>query len=215
MSDVAASGGYWIASKATRVFANPATYTGSIGVVMGRLSLQDAYEKVGVAHGFVKRGENADILSMSTDLRPEQAATLERNVAEAYADFLEVVASGRDMTEEEVDAVAQGRVWTGVQALEHGLVDDLGGLREALAAARAEAGIGPTSSTAIRVYPEPRTFFEEFSRLFTTVAAARVARQAWAAMLPTPAARALDHFQRLASSGTVWALMDAALPSSR
>ncbi len=212
MSDVAASGGYWIASKATRVFANPATYTGSIGVIMGRLSLRETYGKLGIGYGLVKRGDNADLLSTTTDLRPEQAEVLQRNVADTYDAFLEVVAEGRGMSADEVDAVAQGRVWTGQQALDHGLVDDLGGLRESLAAARAEAGIGPTSNTAIRVYPRARTLFEEMSRLFTTVATVRAARQAWAYLLPPQTAGLWDQLARLPSTATVWTLMDAALP---
>ncbi len=213
MSDVAASGGYWIASKATRVFANRATYTGSIGVVMGRLSLRETYDLLGVSHGLVTRGTNADLLTSTTNLRPEQAEVLERSVADTYAEFLEVVAAGRDMSAEDVHAVAQGRVWTGAQALEHGLVDDIGGLREALAAARAEAGIGPSSGTTIRVYPAPRTLFQEFSRLFTTVASARVAVQAWTSFVPSTAADAWRQFQQIRAAGPVWTLMDAALPT--
>lgn len=209
MSDVAASGGYWIATKATRVFANPATYTGSIGVVSGRLSLAGTYELLGVNHSIIKRGENADMLADSTVLRPEQVELLQRNVDETYREFVSVVAEGRDMEPDAVDAVAQGRVWTGLQALDNGLVDDIGGLHEALVAARAAAGIGPQSSMSIRVYPPSRTFFEEFSRLFTSLAV-------WRATTPSPAAwlppRAAETWQRLRAGGTVWALMDAALP---
>ena len=214
MSDVAASGGYWIASKATRVFANRATYTGSIGVVMGRLSLQETYDLLGISHGLIKRGENADLLTTTRDLRPEQAALLERSVAQTYADFLDVVARGREMTIEQVDAVGQGRVWTGLQALEHGLIDNIGGLREALAAARAEAGIGPSAQTAIRIYPQPRTLFEELSRLFTSAAAVRAPARGWSYLLPRPASRSWDTLQTLRATGSVWTLMDASLPGN-
>jgi protease-4 len=209
MSDVAASGGYWVATKATRVFANRATYTGSIGVVSGRLSLTGAYELLGVNHGIIKRGENADMLSDSTVLRPEQVEVLQRNVDEIYSDFVAVVAEGRGMEPDAVDAVAQGRVWTGLQALDNGLVDDIGGLHEALVAARAAAGIGPQSSVAIRIYPPSRSLFEEFSRLFTSVAALRAVTPSPTAWLPP---RAVETWQRLRTAGTVWALMDAALP---
>lgn len=209
MSDVAASGGYWIAAKATRVFANRATYTGSIGVVSGRLSLAGTYELLGVNHGIIKRGENADMLADSTVLRPEQAEILQRNVDETYSEFIAVVAEGRGMEPDAVDAVAQGRVWMGLQALDNGLVDEIGGLHEALVAARAEAGIGPQSSMAIRIYPPSRTFFEEFSRLFTSVVMLRAATPSPIAWLPP---RAAETWQRLRAAGTVWALMDAALP---
>jgi protease-4 len=212
MSDVAASGGYWIASKGTRVFANPATYTGSIGVLSGRLSLRDTYGFLGVNHEIIKRGENADLLAYATELRPEQAEILQRNVDETYRAFLEVVATGRDMEVAEVDAIARGRVWTGEQALDVGLIDDLGGLRESLVAARAEAGIGPQSSMSIRIYPPRRTLFEEFSRLFTTVSLARSLSPLPRTWMPAEVADGWQRLQALRSAGPVWALMDAALP---
>jgi len=213
MSDVAASGGYWIASKATRVFANRATYTGSIGVVSGRLSLRGTYDMLGINHGIVKRGENADLLADATALRPEQAEIMQRNVEETYADFIEVVAAGRDMEPDAVDAVAQGRVWTGQQALDIGLIDEIGGLREALVAARAEAGIGAQSSMAIRVYPPQRTLFEEFSRLFTSVAMLRAIVPTPSVWLPPSAVDAWQRLRALQAAGPVWTLMDAALPT--
>jgi protease-4 len=214
MSDVAASGGYWIASKATRVFANRATYTGSIGVVSGRLSLRGTYDLLGVNHAMIKRGENADLLADASRLRPEQEEILQRSVDATYRDFIDVVARGRGMEPDAVDAVAQGRVWTGLQALDNGLVDDIGGLRDALVAARAEAGIGAESSVAIRIYPPRRSFFEELSRLFTTVAMVRAVAPGPAAWLPPTAAETWHRMQTLLASGPVWALMDAALPSA-
>ncbi len=212
MSDVAASGGYWIASKATRVFANRATYTGSIGVIMGRLNLSGTYELLGVNHEIIKRGDNADLLSDATSLRPEQAEILARSVAETYADFLDVVADGRNMERSAVDAVAQGRVWTGEQALARGLVDDIGGLREALVAARAEAGIEPGGNTVLRIYPPTRTLFEEFSRLFTTVAAARTVSPLSAAWLPPAVSGVWERIRVLQAAGPVWTIMDSPLP---
>lgn len=214
MSDVAASGGYWIAAKANRVFANRATYTGSIGVVSGRLSLREAYEKLDINHGLVKRGENADLFSDATVLRPEQEAILQSNVNETYDDFIGVVAAGRGMDPEAVHAVAQGRVWTGLQALDHGLIDEIGGLRAALVAARAEAGIGPQSSMAIREYPPRRSLFDELSSLFTTVALARLVALPAAAWLPRSAVDAWERFRTLRAAGPMWALMDAALPAA-
>lgn len=214
MSDVAASGGYWIASKANRVFASGATYTGSIGVVSGRLSLRGTYDLLGVNHGLIKRGENADILSEATELRPEQEEILQRNVDQTYEEFVAVVAEGRNMDPAAVDAVARGRVWTGAQALANGLVDDIGGLHEALAAARADARIGAQSSVSIRVYPPRRSLFDEVSRLFTTAAIARAALATPAAWLPPSAAELWAGLRALPSSGPVWALMDAALPTA-
>jgi len=111
-----------------------------------------------------------------------------------------------------VDALAQGRVWTGEQALDNGLIDTVGGLREALVAARADAGIGPRSRTTISVYPPRRTLFEEFSRLFSSVAMLRVVAPAPLALLPPSATETWQRFQDLRASGPVWAIMDAALP---
>ena len=213
MSDVAASGGYWIASKATRVVANRATYTGSIGVVMGRLNLLETYELLGVNHELIKRGDNADLLTDASALRPEQSELLRRSVQSTYGDFVDVVAEGRGMDPADVDAVAQGRVWTGQQALENGLIDEIGGLREALAAARAEAGIGPQRNVSIRVYPPSRTFFEEFSRLFTTVATATSGVRIPSLWVPPAAAEAWERLRHLQAAGPGWVLMDAALPT--
>lgn len=212
MSDVAASGGYWIAAKATRVFANRATYTGSIGVVSGRLSLSGAYEKLGINHGLIKRGENADLFSNATTLRPEQTEIFQRNVDSTYEDFITVVAEGRGMQHDAVDAVARGRVWTGLQAADNGLVDEIGGLRAALVAARAEAGIGPQSSITIREYPPRRSLFEQLSSLFPTAAMLRGIAAPPSAWLPGSAFEAWERFRALQSAGPVWTLMDAALP---
>ena len=212
MSDVAASGGYWVASKATRVFANRATYTGSIGVVMGRLNLQGTYELLGVNNEILKRGENADILSDAVSLSPEQADLLARSVAETYAEFLDVVAAGRDMERSAVHAVAQGRVWTGEQALERGLIDQIGGLQDAMVAARAEAGIGPEERTTLRIYPPTRTLFEEFSRLFGTVATARIVSSLSVGWMPPSMADAWERVRILRAAGPVWTIVDSALP---
>ena len=212
MSDVAASGGYWIASKATRVFANRATYTGSIGVVMARLDLRGTFELLGINHEIIKRGDNADLLSTAVPLRPEQVNILERSVAEIYTDFLDVVTEGRNLERSAVDAVAKGRVWTGEQALEHHLVDDIGGLREALVAARAEAGIGPGEDTALRIFPPSRTLFEELSRLFSPSALIRSLAATPVTKLPPVLSVVWERIRILQAAGPVWTIMDTALP---
>jgi protease-4 len=212
MSDVAGSGGYWIASKASWIVADPGTYTGSIGVVMGKLDLQGTYELLGVDHELLRAGENADLLSEAASLRPEQAALLEAAVEETYRDFIAVVAAGRDMDAAAVDAVAQGRVWTGEQAVERGLVDELGGLREALAWARSEADIGPRERLTIRTYPPRRTLFEELSRAFTTVAAGGIPSGVAGRAAAAAVFSGWERVQLLRAAGPLWTLMDAALP---
>jgi protease-4 len=207
MSDVAASGGYWIASPATKIFANRATYTGSIGVVMGRVNLSGTYELLGVNHDLLKRGENADIFSDAIPLRSEQAELLERNMLLAYEDFVGWVSEGRGMARDEVLELAAGRVWTGAQAVENGLVDEIGGLREAVVAARIEAGIRRGRATMLRVYPPRRTLFEQLTRL---MAASSVVAP------PSPLgshSKALEAFRLLRSGGSTWALMDQSLPA--
>jgi protease-4 len=206
MSDVAASGGYWIASPATKIFANRATYTGSIGVVMGRVNLAGTYELLGVNNELLKRGENADIFSDAMPLRSEQAQLLERNMLVAYDGFLDWVAEGRGMPRDEVAELAAGRVWTGAQAVDNGLVDEIGGLREAVVAARIEAGIRRGRATMLRIYPPHRTLFEQLSRLLaasTVVAPESLLGSHW---------EAFEAFHMLRSGAVAWALMDQSLP---
>ena len=212
MSDVAASGGYWIATKGTRVLADRATYTGSIGVVSGRVNLAGTYDLLGVNNEILKRGANADILADTAPLRPEQAAILDASVQSTYGDFIGVVAEGRDLEPEAVEAVAGGRVWTGEQALERGLIDEIGGLRESLTAARAEAGIRPGRGYVLRIYPPSRTLFEEFSRLFSATSAA--APRNSVASIPLAPVERLRRLQLLRAAGPVWTMMDTALPAA-
>jgi protease-4 len=165
MSDVAASGGYYIASKASGIVAEPATITGSIGVVGGKFVLRRFQEDLlGITHDTLKRGANADFFSTLDHFSPQQAELYERLMLRIYEAFVGHVADGREMTREAVDTVAQGRIWTGRQALEHGLVDQLGGLDTALDLARQKAGLKPEEATAIDFYPRPPSLMEFLSR---------------------------------------------------
>ena len=212
MSDVAASGGYWIASKATRIFANRATYTGSIGVVMARPDLEGTYELLGINQEIIKRGKNADLMSTTSPLRPDQIDILTRNVTDIYEEFLGVVAEGRNMDRNAVDLVAQGRVWTGEQALDHNLVDDIGGLREALVAAKADAGIEPGQRTALRVFPPTRTIFDELASLFNMSAMTRQLSPMPSVPLSLTLEAMWERIRILQISGPLWAIMDTSLP---
>lgn len=212
MSDVAASGGYWIASKATRVFANRATYTGSIGVVMARPDLEGTYELLGINQEIIKRGKNADLMSTTGPLRPDQIDILTRNVTDIYEEFLDVVSEGRNMDRNAVDSVAQGRVWTGEQALDHNLVDDIGGLREALVAARADAGIEPGQRTALRIFPPTRTIFDELASLFNISAVTLRSSPMPSGPLSLSLGAVWERIRILQIAGPLWAIMDTALP---
>ncbi|MGB5659183.1 MAG: signal peptide peptidase SppA [Thermoanaerobaculia bacterium] len=165
MSDVAASGGYYIASMATGIVAEPTTITGSIGVVGGKFVLRRFQEDLlGITHDTLARGANADFFSSLDHFSPEQAQHYERLMGRIYDAFVGHVAEGREMTSAAVEAVAQGRIWTGRQALENGLVDQLGGLDVALDLARQQAGLETGESIAIDFYPRPPSLMDFLSQ---------------------------------------------------
>jgi protease-4 len=153
MGSVAASGGYYVAMNADAIVANPATITGSIGVITGKLVVRDLKERLGVASDAVRTNANADAWSIDTPFTPEQRAHREAEADLFYADFVERVAQGRNLTTEAVDAVARGRIWTGADALERGLVDELGGLRTAVRRAKILAGLDEDADVRIVSFP--------------------------------------------------------------
>ena len=155
MGTAAASGGYYISSPATRVFANPLTITGSIGIFYGKADVSELLRKLGVNVEVYKTAPRADAESIFRPFTDEEKTELKRKVWQFYDVFLQRVAEGRKLTKEQVDAVGQGRVWTGEQALAHKLVDELGGLRQALAAARALADL--PDHAPIQELPPPDT----------------------------------------------------------
>ena len=161
LGDVAASGGYWIAMDASRVIARPGTLTGSIGVVIGKPVLSGLFDEVGLRFGRVSRGQNAEMWSLDVPFSGAAEARLEAFLDHTYTAFTDGVARGRDLDPAAVTAAAEGRVWTGAQALDLGLVDDLGGHAQAIAVAREEAGAGPGQPVAFRPYPRPRTPLEQ------------------------------------------------------
>jgi protease-4 len=141
MGTAAASGGYYISSPGTRVFANPLTITGSIGIFYGKADVSELLRKLGVNVEVYKTAPRADAESLFRPFTEEEKSELKRKVWQFYDVFLQRVAQGRKLTKEQVDAIGQGRVWTGEQALANKLVDELGGLRQALAYARTLAGL--------------------------------------------------------------------------
>ncbi len=160
MADVAASGGYYIAAPAHAIVAQPGTLTGSIGVFSGKFAAAGAFDKVGVGVDGVTYGAQADIFSPVDRFSDAARAAMQAQVDDVYERFLQVVADGRAMSRDEVHAVAQGRVWTGRQALVRGLVDELGGLRRAVVLAQVRAGIDPEEEVTLVPYPGPRSFME-------------------------------------------------------
>lgn len=153
MGSVAASGGYYVAVAADAVVASPATITGSIGVLTGKLVIRDLLGRLGVGSDTVRTNANADAWAIDAPFTPEQRAHREAEADLLYADFVERVAEGRNLTKDAVDRVARGRVWTGADALERGLVDELGGFRTALRRAKILAGLDEDADVRIVTYP--------------------------------------------------------------
>lgn len=135
MADVAASGGYYVSVAADKIMANPGTTTGSIGVIMQFANLEELYEKLGVDFETIKSGELKDLGDSTRPITPEEKEVMQAMADDVYDQFVEAVARGRDMEREEVLELADGRVFTGRQALEKGLVDELGDLYDAVDAA--------------------------------------------------------------------------------
>jgi protease IV len=153
MGAVAASGGYYVSMAADAIVANPGTITGSIGVITGKLVVRDLKGRLGVASDTVRTNANADAWSVDAPFTPEQQAHREAEADLLYADFVERVAEGRNLSTEAVDAVARGRVWTGADAVERGLVDELGGLRAAVRRAKVLAGLDEDTEVRVVSYP--------------------------------------------------------------
>ena len=147
MGDMAASGGYWIAATTDRIMANSTTLTGSIGVITQLQNLQELYDKLGISFETFTSGPHKDMGSDSRPLTEEERAIFQEMVDDIFQQFVDVVAQGRGMTEEEVRELADGRIFTGRQALDLGLIDDLGNFHDALDLAAELAELGPDYRT--------------------------------------------------------------------
>jgi len=153
MGAVAASGGYYVSMSADAIVASPGTITGSIGVVTGKLVTRELKERLGVGSDSVRTNANADAWSGNSPFTPEQHALVEAEADLFYDDFVNRVAQARGLTVEQVEEVARGRVWTGADALERGLVDELGGLRTAVRRAKVLAGLDADAEVLLAGYP--------------------------------------------------------------
>ncbi len=158
MGDVAASGGYYMAVPATAIVAQPGTITGSIGVVTGKYVLKGAFDKLGIGTDSVSDGKNAQIYSPFRAFTPEERAKVEGQMQATYDLFVSRVAEGRRSSPDKIHAIAQGRVWTGQQAHEFGLVDELGGLDRAIALAKEHAKFDAGKPVTLVIYPQKRSF---------------------------------------------------------
>ncbi len=160
MSGYAASGGYYVSCGADSIFADPGTLTGSIGVYAGKIDLKGFYDKIGLKREFVTRGENALLFSDNATFTTKQRDRFQGLLSNFYERFLAKVAAGRGLSRDEVAAVAEGRVWTGAQAVEHRLVDGLGGLPRAVTAIKHLIGVDPADKVALISYERQLSLLE-------------------------------------------------------
>ncbi|MEO8027550.1 MAG: signal peptide peptidase SppA [Bryobacteraceae bacterium] len=163
MSDLAASGGYFISMTGDPIIAYPNTLTGSIGVFFGKISLRGLYDKVGLTKDGLSRGRYADINSEYKTLTDDERAKLRKELEAFYKGFVERVATGRKRPYDVVEPLAQGRVWMGSQAKQNGLIDELGGLDKALSMVKLKAKIGESEKVAIVPFPQKKTLWEVFT----------------------------------------------------
>lgn len=168
MGQYAASGGYYFAAPADHIVAMPQTITGSIGVFGGKIAFEDTFAKVGYNLDSIRvGGEFAGVYNIDEPFTEAQRAGYQRQMDKIYDDFVGIVAEGRDMSREAVIAVAEGRVWTGEQALERGLVDELGGFETALRAAKRFVELDEDAIVHVKRFPRPKTREELFNDLFS------------------------------------------------
>lgn len=160
MGDVAASGGYYIAMPADVIVSQPGTLTASIGVVTGKFAIGGTLEKLGVNMEATSRGPYAQLYSPVRPFTAEERVKMEEGMQATYDMFVEKVAQSRRTTPEKIDAIAQGRVWTGRQARQLGLVDELGGLQRAIAIAKDRAKIDPKTDVEVVVFPPRPSFYD-------------------------------------------------------
>lgn len=178
MSDVAASGGYYIAAAADTILAQPNTITGSIGIFGMWFNAKGLLNnKLGITTDVVKTGEFSDFPSATRDMRPEEEAVFQRMVEEGYETFLNRVTEGRQMSKEQLLPLASGRVWSGLQAHQNGLVDLLGGLEEAIEIAAVKAEVA--DDYRVVYYPEQKSFIEQLLREFSRDVQIAYSRLKW------------------------------------
>jgi protease-4 len=167
MGDVAGSGGYYVAAPADKIVAEPATLTGSIGVLAGKFVLSDLLQKLGMSTDSAQIGANAAMYSSTSEFSARAHSRLEAFLDDTYKGFKDRVVSGRHMTQEEVEEVAKGRVWSGEDAKARGLVDELGGTAAALRLAKEAAKLAPDAAVKLTAFPREKEALEiVLDRLF-------------------------------------------------
>ncbi|MEQ9314260.1 MAG: signal peptide peptidase SppA [Henriciella sp.] len=164
MGNTAASGGYFIAMPADRIFAQPATVTGSIGVILGKIVISEAAEDLGVNFERISFGDSAGMFSSVTDFTEQDLARLNRMLDATYDDFTQKAAAGREMSREDMEEIARGRAWSGADALDAGLVDELGGLGRAIDYTKTQIGLSEDDPVWLVPFPPPEDPFRAILR---------------------------------------------------
>ena len=195
MSDVAASGGYYISAAASKIVAEPSSITGSIGVLAGKPVMRGFYDWIGISNEYVLRGKNAGMFRETEKFSDDERAKFEDWIKTTYyQDFVPKVAKGRKKDAQSIDAVGQGRVWTGAQAKDRGLVDEFGGLDKAIEVAKELAKIPADKGVERVILPYPQTFLQQLLSGTSDSSNTKVEQQrAIAAALPEDAKRALRY----------------------
>ncbi|MGA2031089.1 MAG: signal peptide peptidase SppA [Thermoguttaceae bacterium] len=161
MGDVAGSGGYYIAMGTRRIFAEPGTITGSIGVIGGKLVTRGLYDKLGLTTETISRGRNSGSLSSNQPFSADERKVWTELLTETYGQFVSKAAQGRKMNRNRLEELAQGRVYTGRMAKQNGLIDELGTLHDAIAAAKKLGGLSADAEVDLLILPRPKTVFEQ------------------------------------------------------
>jgi protease-4 len=215
MSDTAASGGYYISMAANRIFAEPGTLTGSIGVVGGKIVIGGLYDLIGLKTEVIARGANSGIFSTTTPFSDSERKAIKGLMMDVYEQFVDKAMQGRaragkSFTKEEFLKLAEGRIWTGRQAKANGLVDELGTLGDAITAAKSMAGMKKDADVELLVLPRPRNFIDMLmeSRTDTRIPSLRNISAIKLAPDVQKHLRSLDSFLQLRSD-PVWAILPA------
>ena len=165
MGDYAASGGYFISLAGDKIYATNATITCSIGVFGGKFVLEELWKKMGVEWEVFAANSNASMLSPNFKFNDKQRKIFENSLDKIYKDFTEKTAKRRNLDEKETDRLARGRVWSGKQAFENGLIDELGGFNDALSDLKIKSGIEKDENFVLDMYPKPKTLQEKLSEV--------------------------------------------------
>jgi protease IV len=191
MSDLAASGGYYMSITGDPIVSYPNTITGSIGVLYVKPNVRDLYSKLGIQEDLLTRGKLADLDSESQPLSDAGRQKLHESIEATYVSFVSKVAAARKKSYDQIDPIAQGRVWMGAQAVQNGLVDQLGGLNRAIAMVRQRANLPATGKTNLIIYPPRRTLFDVLTSSSTDSFADEMAEHEVRKALPALPSRTL------------------------